>query len=139
MSFTTEEPSGEGSNNGHAKHLIDGNAETFWHSRWQGGSDPLPYEIIIDMNHRVKIAQVELLPRGRGSNNPIKVVRFEASEDGNNWESIGQFGFTNQDAALKYYVKSSTARYIKLVIPDGVGNGTVAAIRELDVRGTVIS
>lgn len=139
VSFTTEEPSGEGSNNGHAKHLIDGNAETFWHSRWQGGSDPLPYEIIIDMNHRVKIAQVELLPRGRGSNNPIKVVRFEASEDGNNWESIGQFGFTNQDAALKYYVKSSTARYIKLVIPDGVGNGTVAAIRELDVRGTVIN
>lgn len=69
----------------------------------------------------------------------IKVVRFEASEDGTNWESIGQFGFTNQDAALKYYVKSSTARYIKLVIPDGVGNGTVAAIRELDVRGTVVN
>ena len=139
VSFTTEEASGEGSNNGHAKHLIDGNIETFWHSRWQGGSDPLPYEIIIDMNHRVKIAQIELLPRGRGSNNPIKVVRFEASEDGTNWESIGQFGFTNQDAALKYYVKSSTARYIKLVIPDGVGNGTVAAIRELDVRGTVVN
>ena len=139
VSFTTEEASGEGSNNGHAKHLIDGNVETFWHSRWQGGSDPLPYEIIIDMNHRVKIAQIELLPRGRGSNNPIKVVRFEASEDGTNWESIGQFGFTNQDAALKYYVKSSTARYIKLVIPDGVGNGTVAAIRELDVRGTVVN
>ena len=72
-------------------------------------------------------------------NNAIKVVRFEASEDGTNWESIGQFGFTNQDAALKYYVKSSTARYIKLVIPDGVGNGTVAAIRELDVRGTVVN
>ena len=50
VSFTTEEASGEGSNNGHAKHLIDGNVETFWHSRWQGGSDPLPYEIIIDMN-----------------------------------------------------------------------------------------
>lgn len=42
VSFTTEEASGEGSNNGHAKHLIDGNVETFWHSRWQGGSDPLP-------------------------------------------------------------------------------------------------
>jgi hypothetical protein len=26
-----------------------------------------------------------------------------------------------------------------LVIPDGVGNGTVAAIRELDVRGTVVN
>lgn len=138
VSFTTEEPSGEGSNNGHAIHLIDGNPETFWHARWQGGSDPLPYNIVIDMNHQVKIAQVELLPRGRGSNNPIKVVRFEASMDGQNWESIGQFGFTNQDAALEYYVKSTTARYIKLIIPDEGGNSTVAAIRELDVRGTLV-
>lgn len=138
VSFTTEEPSGEGSNNGRAKHLIDGDTETFWHAKWQGGSDPLPYEIVIDMNHKIQIAQVELLPRGRGSNNPLKIVKFEASMDGVNWESIGQFSFTNQDAALKYYVKSTTARYIKLVIPDEGGNTTVAAIRELDVRGTIV-
>lgn len=139
VSTTTEEPSGEGTNNGRAKHLIDGNIETYWHSKWQGGSDPLPYEIVIDMKHNVKVAQVELLPRGRGSVNPIKVVRFEASEDGQNWMFIGQFEFTNQDAVLKYYVKSATARYIKLVIPDEGGNTDVAAIRELNVKGTVLN
>lgn len=138
VSFTTEEPSGEGSNNGRAKHLIDGDTETFWHAKWQGGSTPLPYEIVIDMSHKVQIAQVELLPRGRGSNNPLKIVKFEASMDGTNWQSIGQFGFTNQDAAIEYFVKSTTARYIKLVIPDEGGNTTVAAIRELDVRGTIV-
>lgn len=139
VSATTEEPSGEGTNNGRAKHLIDGDAKTFWHSKWQGGADPLPYEIVIDMKHSVKIAQMELLPRGGGSNNPLKVVRFEASEDGQNWMSIGQFEFANQDAVLKYYVKSATARYIKLVIPDEGGNTDVAAIRELNVKGTILN
>ena len=138
VSATTEEPTGEGSNNGKAKHMIDDNSETFWHTKWSGGSDPLPYEIVIDMIQKVKIAQIELLPRGRGSNNPLKVVRFEASENGQNWTPIGQFGFTNQDAPLKYYVKSATARYIKLIVPDQGGNTTVAAIRELDVKGTII-
>lgn len=141
VSFTTEEPSGEQPpvTNGHAVAIIDGDPETYWHSRWQGGNDPLPYEIVIDMQRRVNIAQVELLPRGRGSNDPIKVVRFEVSDDNLNWESIGQFGFTNQDAPLIYGVKASTARYIKLVIPEEGNDSRVAAIRELDVRGTVVN
>ena len=127
LSFTTQEAS------------IDGDTETFWHAKWQGGSDPLPYDIVIDMKQNIQIAQVELLPRGRGSNNPIKVVEFAASEDNVNWTPIGRFGFTNQDAALEYYVKSIKARYIRLTIPDDGGNSTVAAIRELDVKGTIIN
>lgn len=139
LSFTTQEASGEGAGNGLAKCLIDGDTETFWHAKWQGGSDPLPYDIVIDMKQNIQIAQVELLPRGRGSNNPIKVVEFAASEDNVNWTPIGRFGFTNQDAALEYYVKSIKARYIRLTIPDDGGNSTVAAIRELDVKGTIIN
>lgn len=105
-------------------------------ARWK---HPLPYDIVIDMKQNIQIAQVELLPRGRGSNNPIKVVEFAASEDNVNWTPIGRFGFTNQDAALEYYVKSIKARYIRLTIPDDGGNSTVAAIRELDVKGTIIN
>lgn len=138
VSFTTQETSGEGAGNGLAKCLIDDDPETFWHAKWQGGSTPLPYDIVIDMKHSIQIAQVELLPRGRGANNPIKVVQFSASEDNVNWTPIGKFGFTNQDAALTYYVKSIRARYIKLTLPDEGGNSTVAAIRELDVKGTML-
>lgn len=139
LSFTTQESSGEGPGNGLAKCMIDGDTETFWHAKWKGGSDPLPYNIVIDMKQNIQIAQVELLPRGRGSNDPIKIVEFAASEDNTSWTPIGRFGFTNQDAALEYYVKSVKARYIKLTIPDDGGNSTVAAIRELDVKGTIIN
>ena len=138
-SFTTEEPSGEGSNNGRAKHLIDGDVNTFWHARWKGGSDPLPYEIVINMKKRVDIAQVEVLPRGHHSNNPIKVLHFYVSDDKANWEFIGEFAFTNIDDYLVYNVKKTAGKYLKLVLPDAGGNSTVAAIRELEVRGEVLN
>ena len=68
LSFTSEEPSAEGSSNGKAIHLIDGSSRddrglgTFWHSRW--GSEPygvLPYEFVIDMHEQVKVGAVSLL------------------------------------------------------------------------------
>ncbi|MFR7679399.1 MAG: hypothetical protein ACLU18_05705 [Bacteroides thetaiotaomicron] len=61
------------------------------------------------MKQNIQIAQVELLPRGRGSNNPIKVVEFAASEDNVNWTPIGRFGFTNQDAAPGILCKIESA------------------------------
>lgn len=138
VSVSSEEANGEGANGGKAIHMIDGNAETFWHSKWQGGSVALPHEMVFDMKKTVQIAQVELLPRGRSSNNPIKLVQFETSMDNVTWESIGEFAFENSDVALLYAVKSTKARYIKMIIPNKGGNGNVAAIRELDVRGTII-
>lgn len=138
LSATSEEVTGEGVGNGKAIHLIDGNSETFWHSKWSGGNVPLPYEIVIDMKKDVHVAQIELLPRGRGSNNPLKLVKFEGSMDNSTWESLGSFAFTNQDQSLIYAVKSTKCRYIKLVIPDEGGNQRVAAIRELDVRGLAL-
>lgn len=138
VSATTEEPTGEGVGNGKAIHLIDGNNETFWHSKWSGGNTPLPYEIVIDMKQNVHVAQIELLPRGRGSNNPLQLVRFEGSMDNSKWENLGSFAFANQDKPLVYAVKSTKCRYIKLIIPDEGGNQRVAAIRELDVRGVAL-
>lgn len=135
LSFTTEEPSGEGANNGRAYNLIDDNKETFWHAKWQGGATPLPYQITIDMKRTTLISQIELLPRGQNSNNPLKVVQFEASTDNVNWEFIGEFAFENINTPLLYATKATKARYLRMLVPDKGGNTTVCAIRELDVRG----
>lgn len=140
VSFTTEEPTGENNgNNGRAIHLIDGKSETFWHSKWKGGSDPLPYEIVVDLNKRIDISQVEVLPRGQNSNNPIKLLEFYVSDNNQDWNFIGKFSFTNIDDYLIYNVKKTAGRYLKMVLPDDGGNGTVAAIRELEVRGEVLN
>lgn len=138
-STTTEETSGEGANNGRAIHLIDGDTKTFWHAKWKGGSDPLPYEIVIDLNKKIDISQVEVLPRGQNSNNPLKLLQFYVSDNKTNWDFIGEFSFTNIDDYLVYNVKKSAGKYLKLVIPDSGGNSTIAAIREVEVRGEIIN
>lgn len=135
LSFTTEEPAGEGANNGRAYNLIDDDTKTYWHSKWQGGNTPLPYQITIDMKKTTLISQIELLPRGQGSTNPLKVVQFEASTDNVNWEFIGEFNFENIDTPLLYATKTTKARYLRMLIPDKGGNTIVCAIRELNVRG----
>ena len=138
-SVNSEEATGENNGkNGRAIHLIDNNTKTFWHSKWSGGSNPLPYEIVIDMKKNILISQVELLPRGFGSNNPLKQVQFEVSSNNLDWKKIGSFEFSNINTALTYAVKTSEARYLKFICPDSGGNTTVASVRELDVRGVVL-
>ena len=68
----------------------------------------------------------------------IKWVEFYASNNNSNWEKIGASDFNDEfiRETFRYYVKSTTARYLKLVIPEGHGNACPpAAIRELTVFG----
>lgn len=48
ISFSSQETSGEGSN-GLASQIIDGDANTYWHSQWQGTQAKYPHYFVIDM------------------------------------------------------------------------------------------
>ena len=63
-------------------------------------------------------------------------VKYDAVSE--RWEKIGASDFNDEfiRETFRYYVKSTTARYLKLVIPEGHGNACPpAAIRELTVFG----
>lgn len=138
-SFTTQEPAeAQWGNGGSAIHLIDDNVSTFWHSAWLNGRDPLPYQISIDMKKAHLISQIEILPRGNNTTNPLYILDFETSMDGVNWQFVGRFDFVNQDAALVYEVIPTKAKYIRMTIPDEGENGTVQAFRELSAYGKIL-
>lgn len=135
-SFTTEEPAeGQWGNGGKAIHLIDDNPSTFWHAKWASGSDPLPYQITINMQEEHLVSQIEILPRGQGSNNPIKVLAFETSINGTDWQFVGKFPFKNTNEALMYAVKATQAKYIRMSLPIPENTSTIAAVRELTAYG----
>ena len=121
------------------KNLIDDDETTFWHCKTKSEANwcEPPYEITIDMKDPVTIAQIDLVNRGEASRaNNIKWVEFYASNNNSNWEKIGASDFNDEfiRETFRYYVKSTTARYLKLVIPEGHGNACPpAAIRELTV------
>lgn len=123
------------------RNLIDDDETTFWHCRTKsesGWKEP-PFDITIDMKRQVTIAQIDVVNRGEANRaNNIKWIEFYASNDNNNWEKIGASDFNDEFVreTFRYYVKSTKARYLRLVIPEGYGNACPpAAIRELTVFG----
>jgi hypothetical protein len=88
-SFSSEEASGEGSNNGHAIHAIDDDPDTFWHTQWQGEEPSPPHWIVIDMHESKLIHGLRLDPRNHWQGQPA-VVKVEVSGDNKTWQDAGE-------------------------------------------------
>ena len=56
------ETTGEGAN-GPGALVLDGDVNTYWHTKWSGGKDPLPHHITIDLGGEVDLGRVHLTPR----------------------------------------------------------------------------
>lgn len=130
-SFSTEEPSGEGANNGRAIHMIDGNEGTFWHTQWKGNKPPNPHTLVVDMNEMTLITGADL--RRRSGNSDTKKVVVEVSEDKENWVMVGTISeFNGNDGSVRTEgVKAG--RYVRLTVT-GRGDG-VASISEFYLTG----
>lgn len=66
VSASSEEQGGEGPVSGWLSAALDGNVATFWHSKWKGGTDPVPHVIVFgtqDNQPIADIARVTLTPR----------------------------------------------------------------------------
>lgn len=115
-SFSSQETVGEGANNGRAVHAIDGNNTTFWHTKWSGGSDPLPHEIQIDLGTSYALSGLKYLPRQDGGTNGI-INNYEVyvSNDPANWGTAvatGTFPSTTVEKTVSFTAK--TGRYVRL-------------------------
>lgn len=78
------ETTGEGANGPIAK-VLDGDKTSYWHTKWSGGSDPLPHWFIIDLGEeKADVGRVTLTPRqssngsGRVGEYAVAVSRDEA-------------------------------------------------------------
>ena len=83
--FNSEETTGEGANNGHAIHAIDGNTGTFWHTKWYGYSDTYPHNIDINLGSSVAVNELRYTPRQDSANGRIGNYKVYVSTDGTSW------------------------------------------------------
>jgi len=136
-SFDTEETNGEGPNNGHAIHAIDGSNDTFWHTRWQNFTATFPHFIAIDMGAEYDIAGITFT--SRFDNNMTKPKDYEIflSIDGEDWGTIqsgGVLTYDNPEASgqtTSFDFGAVTARYFKLVFHSAYDGGPHSAISEI--------
>lgn len=131
---SSEEVNGEGDNNGHAIHALDGNGDTFWHTQWQGGEPMPPHHITIDMGKEQELSGFSYLTRDFGGSWP-KECKIEVSKDGTTWKTAATF--TDLPAAgatefRSFFPTPSQARYFKMVITSGYG-GASTHVAEINV------
>ena len=128
IGYTNQETASE---NGRAANLIDGNATTYWHSRWSSTPGTYPYFIAVDMKKDTTVTGFTFTQRNGVRR--VKDVEIQVSQDNVNWNSEGQFVLqdiiTPQNVALPA-VKSF--RYFKLIFKsafDGTQNAAMAEVK----------
>ncbi|MBD8487819.1 discoidin domain-containing protein [Echinicola sp. CAU 1574] len=131
---SSEEVSGEGENNGHAKHALDGDIETFWHTQWQGASPGLPHIITVDMGESKLVNGFSFIQRqNRGTGN-VNELFIELSEDGENWTQVeifpGNLPNDNNNNPV-FLTSSSNARYFRVTITSTYGNTNFTHLAEI--------
>ena len=122
---SSEETSGQGEMNGHAKHAIDINSETYWHSAWSASQPSYPHSFTINLNTDEIINGFTFNNRIDKYNGRPKDITIETSTDGSIFESLGDF--TLGDGTAKQLIEliiPITIQYFKITIISGYDDGS---------------
>jgi hypothetical protein len=117
-----------------AANAIDGNADTFWHTRWGEKDDPLPHYLVIDLGRPVRLRGITYLPRQDQANGRIRDAEIYCSLTPKDWGKPAAAVRWDASAQLQTvrFRQPVEARYLKLLVKS-TANGPFAAVAELDV------
>lgn len=126
---------------GHAAHAIDGDPQTKWETRWQGGrTDQPPHEIVIDLGKSRRITGFRYLARQLGEVGVFADTEFHLADspDGFGDKPVLKTTFANlKTAQAADCEKPVTGRYLlvrMLSECNGRPNGTAAEIGVVEAR-----
>ncbi|HEU5396908.1 MAG TPA: discoidin domain-containing protein [Verrucomicrobiae bacterium] len=120
-----------------AARAIDGEATTFWHTRWNEDQKQ-PHFITVDMGRTNRIGGFTYLPRQDGVlNGVVEEYRFATSIDGVNWTTNiadGTFAnIQNNPSLQEVNFAPIGARYFRFTSLQAVGNSSWTSAAEISV------
>ena len=122
-----------------ASTVLDGNATTFWHTRYSPApADPFPHSITVDLKSAVSLGGLSYLPRPAASpNGRIGRYTIATSTDGTTWTTRVSGDSFPDNAALQTVVfPTATARYVRLTAQSEAANrGPWASAAEINLLG----
>ncbi|MFB7980546.1 discoidin domain-containing protein [Streptomyces vinaceus] len=130
-----EETTGE---NGRAANVLDGDANTLWHSRWSGTPAPLPHSITIDMHRTAVVSALVYHPRLDGGNGRAGAYTITTSTDGTAFGAPVAAGTWRDDDTVKTatFLRTETARFIRLTVTtEAGGRGPWTSAGEIRLSG----
>ena len=132
--FSVNYVSSELPEGGQARHMLDGNEDTFWHSMLGVTVASYPHDIRLDLGGERKIKGM-VYQAAPPENARIKDFEIYVSADGQNWGSpVARGSFANhRNPQQVLFFAPTTARYVRLVALSSHSDGDYAAISELGV------
>jgi galactose oxidase len=119
--------------------VLDGNAATFWHSRYSPApAVPLPHTLTLDLKAPAAIGGLAYLPRPPASpNGRIGRYRIATSPDGSAWtDRVRDGAFADSPALQTVVFPPVTARYVRLTAVTEAGNrGQSTSAAEINLLG----
>ena len=121
LAKSTEEPTGEGANNGQAIRIIDGNTTTFWHSQWSAATAQLPHSITFSLKANEIVKGFYLVPRTNSAGQRPKNIEIQVSIDNSNYTTLTDadletgYSFTMPNSADRKEFRLKQSREIRFV------------------------
>jgi beta-galactosidase len=119
---------------GDSEHAVDGDEQTFWHSRWSGGAAQPPHFLVIDYGQPLNIEGVRYVARADNENGHVKDYEIYLSGDGQEWGKPAAKGSFRGDASNEVVQlrKTIRARYVKFVALNEQNGQPFARVAELE-------
>ncbi|MDE5422147.1 discoidin domain-containing protein [Ancylomarina sp. DW003] len=124
IDFSSEE------NNEVASNVLDGDANTFWHSRWSQNATTFPHYLVIDMNKVLDVKGFSFLQRD--GMRKVKDIEILVSTDNTQWESLGDFQLKDVNTLHHInLVEKKSFRYFKFIANSAFDGQQYAAMAEI--------
>jgi len=120
---------------GLARHAIDGDPGTYWHTKWGPDEPKHPHEIQVDLGALYELEGVTYLPRQGNRNGRIAGYEIYVSRAGTKWGrpvATGKFRDTAARQSVRFDAPVA-ARYLRLVATSEVSGRPWTSLAELDV------
>jgi len=118
-----------------AIRAIDGNPDTFWHTRYRDKADPMPHTLVIDLGREVALNGIHYLPRQDLSKGRWADCTVFCSSEPDSWGAASASAKLqdNDQWQTVPFQKTVKARYLKVLIKSEVKNNSFASAAELNV------
>lgn len=119
---------------GDPEHAIDGDTDTFWHTRYTPPAAG-PHFLVIDTGKMSKVSGLTYIGRGDGDNGRVNDYEISLSADGRTWgKPVAQGHFQNEADAQTVTWPAAQARYVKFAVLSEVHDRAFATAAELDLQ-----
>jgi beta-galactosidase len=120
---------------GELDHVVDGNVQTFWHSRWSKDAAQPPHHLVIDYGRPVNMSGLTYLARSDSRDGQVKDYEIYLSDNGKDWDKPVARGSFNKDSDEEtvQFSKPVKAQYLKFVVLSEQRGKHFASIAELEI------